>query len=132
MSRLPPRSTRTVTLFPYTTLFRSVPRCPLATGHEGIGLDARGGNPENGRDFRKIEGAGQTDCLSLPLLQLGNQFDAALLHIADCSSPDNSYVDGAGGEGSGERAVRADGVVLGVAVGRQDGGGVGWGERRGR
>src|SRR3546814_10719342 len=26
MMRLPPRSTRTVTLFPYTTLFRSVPR----------------------------------------------------------------------------------------------------------
>src|SRR3546814_2120635 len=29
MVRLPPRSTRTDTLFPYTTLFRSVPRWPL-------------------------------------------------------------------------------------------------------
>src|SRR3546814_9043982 len=28
MIRRPPRSTRTDTLFPYTTLFRSVPTCP--------------------------------------------------------------------------------------------------------
>src|SRR3546814_13419525 len=35
MIRRPPRSTRTDTLFPYTTLFRSAPR---ATGRECIGV----------------------------------------------------------------------------------------------
>src|SRR3546814_2125828 len=37
MSRLPPRSTRTDTLFPYTTLFRSVPD-PFADGVAGVRL----------------------------------------------------------------------------------------------
>src|SRR3546814_17967441 len=32
MIRRPPRSTRTDTLFPYTTLFRSRPRCPPDIG----------------------------------------------------------------------------------------------------
>src|SRR3546814_500368 len=32
MLRLPPRSTRTYTLFPYTTLFRSLARCRCAQG----------------------------------------------------------------------------------------------------
>src|SRR3546814_12505081 len=32
MIRQPPRSTRTDTLFPYTTLFRSVPTCGTGTG----------------------------------------------------------------------------------------------------
>src|SRR3546814_9160137 len=36
MLRLPPRSTRTDTLFPYPTLFRSVlPNCASALGHFG-------------------------------------------------------------------------------------------------
>src|SRR3546814_15415804 len=35
MIRRPPRSTRTDTLFPYTTLFRSLCQCRLA-GHNGI------------------------------------------------------------------------------------------------
>src|SRR3546814_13920012 len=42
MIRRPPRSTRTDTLFPYTTLFRSVPTisCPstLPTAQRGLGL----------------------------------------------------------------------------------------------
>src|SRR3546814_18554574 len=33
MNRRPPRSTRTYTLFPYTTLFRSA---PLRVSHEGL------------------------------------------------------------------------------------------------
>src|SRR3546814_2187703 len=32
MIRRPPRSTRTDTLFPYTTLFRSAPHCPRRGG----------------------------------------------------------------------------------------------------
>src|SRR3546814_1466666 len=44
MIRRPPRSTRTDTLFPYTTLFRSVARggCPLWSPHALL-------EPENGR-----------------------------------------------------------------------------------
>src|SRR3546814_1879817 len=38
MNRPPPRSTRTDTLFPYTTLFRSVDR-PIAWGHRQGGTD---------------------------------------------------------------------------------------------
>src|SRR3546814_18841961 len=40
MIRRPPRSTRTDTLFPYTTLFRSLPRCGvnLEQGSIGIGI----------------------------------------------------------------------------------------------
>src|SRR3546814_1908771 len=41
MIRRPPRSTRTDTLFPYTTLFRSRPRSPLPSCSAG-GLDLRG------------------------------------------------------------------------------------------
>src|SRR3546814_15717045 len=35
MIRRPPRSTRTDTLFPYTTLFRSLGGCPFAPGATG-------------------------------------------------------------------------------------------------
>src|SRR3546814_12195093 len=38
MIRRPPRSTRTDTLFPYTTLFRSVPQCqPFIARHVMVG-----------------------------------------------------------------------------------------------
>src|SRR3546814_5766943 len=37
MIRRPPRSTRTDTLFPYTTLFRSVKNTPKVTGFLGAG-----------------------------------------------------------------------------------------------
>src|SRR3546814_16817858 len=40
MIRRPPRSTRTDTLFPYTTLFRSAAAAPLA-GTAGTGLHGR-------------------------------------------------------------------------------------------
>src|SRR3546814_6347684 len=38
MIRRPPRSTRTDTLFPYTTLFRSVPRVSPLSGHDSHAL----------------------------------------------------------------------------------------------
>src|SRR3546814_3059172 len=46
MIRRPPRSTRTDTLFPYTTLFRSGRR--LAAARAGRGLDRSGGYPSRG------------------------------------------------------------------------------------
>src|SRR3546814_5602692 len=38
MIRRPPRSTRTDTLFPYTTLFRSLHRAPVEWPGKGIGV----------------------------------------------------------------------------------------------
>src|SRR3546814_5939440 len=50
MIRRPPRSTRTDTLFPYTTLFRSLPRHDVALGHQHL---ARGGDDLR-RDRRRL------------------------------------------------------------------------------
>src|SRR3546814_7811728 len=44
MIRRPPRSTRTDTLFPYTTLFRSDRRAQVQAGRQ-----PRGGDPEDGQ-----------------------------------------------------------------------------------
>src|SRR3546814_11633447 len=57
MLRRPPRSTRTDTLFPYTTLFRSGDwtrwrRCPFLTRQFGRG---RAGHPGNGRTLTPSE-----------------------------------------------------------------------------
>src|SRR3546814_16085292 len=51
MLRRPPRSTRTDTLFPYTTLFRSDEDQPLAGEARGDGIE-RGGEDGVGRDPR--------------------------------------------------------------------------------
>src|SRR3546814_16318597 len=41
----PPRSTRTDTLFPYTTLFRSADRVDIGAGHQlGLGVEIGGGD----------------------------------------------------------------------------------------
>src|SRR3546814_6516188 len=55
MVRLPPRSTRTDTLFPYTTLFRSQEPDQGAIDRardddRGIGIDCRGREPAQHRD----------------------------------------------------------------------------------
>src|SRR3546814_14844935 len=75
MIRRPPRSTRTDTLFPYTTLFRSV-------------VVAMRASPENDRKDRPVAGAsGHGACGSLledPLvLQLGHQAEDLLLGALD-------------------------------------------------
>src|SRR3546814_9509835 len=61
MIRRPPRSTRTVTLFPYTTLFRSQPQaCPLVHGHGGdfhvVDLDTAGVGRDNAHDHVEAGG----------------------------------------------------------------------------
>src|SRR3546814_5272090 len=57
MIRLPPRSTRTDTLFPYTTLFRSAPRG--APQHRGRDARRARGHREGARarDRRALRGA---------------------------------------------------------------------------
>src|SRR3546814_3747227 len=59
MIRRPPRSTRTDTLFPYTTLFRSAPRrCPSAGSPRAPSPAARRGfAPARARDRRAATGA---------------------------------------------------------------------------
>src|SRR3546814_3336733 len=58
MIRRPPRSTRTDTLFPYTTLFRSV-HAGLGDGHPGsrAGRLAAGENARRGRDTAAVMAA---------------------------------------------------------------------------
>src|SRR3546814_4008783 len=62
MIRRPPRSTRTDTLFPYTTLFRSLSegRCHRPPGGPGEGADPGGGPARNaGGNRRSLE---EEDC----------------------------------------------------------------------
>src|SRR3546814_2130040 len=54
MIRRPPRSTRTDTLFPYTTLFRSVEDDPRGAGRR---LQALRKLPSVGRRLRRLSGA---------------------------------------------------------------------------
>src|SRR3546814_7319191 len=62
MTRLPPRSTRTYTLFPYTALFRSQARLPAARERDGFRRDhaatqagARsGGHLQSWQDIRSM------------------------------------------------------------------------------
>src|SRR3546814_5931940 len=55
MIRRPPRSTRTDTLFPYTTLFRSSHRHRRGEGHQG-GVDAARRDQPRGRRARPRRG----------------------------------------------------------------------------
>src|SRR3546814_3079172 len=75
MLRRPPRSTRTDTLFPYTTLFRSPRLCRLAQGGTavGTGLNAPPGFAE---DF-VAEAATAT---GLPFATAPNKFEALATH----------------------------------------------------
>src|SRR3546814_5604252 len=50
MIRRPPRSTRTDTLFPYTTLFRSFGKGHLNTGNEVFKRRLRGGTEDEASD----------------------------------------------------------------------------------
>src|SRR3546814_4129745 len=68
MIRRPPRSTRTDTLFPYTTLFRS--ESPFALGHHGPrpgkgfragGMPAPGLGPRDGNEQVRRQVAGRSE-----------------------------------------------------------------------
>src|SRR3546814_6292156 len=59
MIRRPPRSTRTDTLFPYTTLFRSV-----SSGGSAIHTDRIGGIPDDMAKYREVlREAPNTQCI---------------------------------------------------------------------
>src|SRR3546814_13665001 len=80
MQRRPPRSTRTDTLFPYTTLFRSIKtgmgRQQMRNGDNAHALDRR--------SFLKLSAGGAA---SLALLGVGTQ-------LAGCSQQTASVADG--------------------------------------
>src|SRR3546814_12064017 len=78
MSRRPPRSTRTDTLFPYTTLFRS-----LRVGEGGAQL--RGANRRDLRDFKVVQQAGQ--------VQRFAQLRVRLTLVADAHAAFEQLVD---------------------------------------
>src|SRR3546814_15922653 len=59
MLRRPPRSTRTDTLFPYTTLFRSNPRSPWFDAdllQRGVGIRFKGAEKTNVEEYCVSEG----------------------------------------------------------------------------
>src|SRR3546814_11503509 len=76
MRRRPPRSTRTVTLFPYTTLFRSIFASPLArriAKDKGVDLAALKGSGPHGRIVKSdVEGAKPGDRKSTRLNPVTN------------------------------------------------------------
>src|SRR3546814_20792466 len=79
MIRRPPRSTRTDTLFPYTTLFRSPfavkpePRHHQAVLHPRVEIEL----PRPGRRFVLLAAAGQVDFLDVELRHRGRRGRAA-------------------------------------------------------
>src|SRR3546814_1783863 len=98
MKRRPPRSTRTDTLFPYTTLFRSNGACSLPNG------DGLNGNcnvkPESAKNYEigvKAEVAGGRLLLSAAAFR--NERDSYRVNSGDPTLPDqvldgHSRVDG--------------------------------------
>src|SRR3546814_4525008 len=60
MIRRPPRSTRTDTLFPYTTLFRSARPRPSARRDRGC-ASVRSGRTRSGSDARRRWGKGRSE-----------------------------------------------------------------------
>src|SRR3546814_17536392 len=113
MRRRPPRSTRTDTLFPYTTLFRSVPGeprrpqggvCPLRRWPDGPvgGAGQRGTYPRSGSD-RTIQ--------CVPVRQdHGHPGTGLQLRAGDCCH--------AGGGGGGDRKGVGEGKSVSVRVDR--------------
>src|SRR3546814_18989405 len=67
MIRRPPRPTRTDTLFPYTTLFRSPRKRPVPYHQHPFGPATRTGHFGLRQPLRRIESAVRTDGNALPL-----------------------------------------------------------------
>src|SRR3546814_14659155 len=101
MIRRPPRSTRTDTLFPYTTLFRSTGR----EDHPGPRLHLYGRGAERGRSLAR-EPSRASLCQCSP---------AADFHAQSC--PPDSPVSGVGGGGTG-RAFRSAPLAQCKEIGR--------------
>src|SRR3546814_10204005 len=70
MTRLPPRSTRTDTLFPYTTLFRST------LGYDFL-LPVRGMDTQAALDFL-MEGLGKREMMRMAIMARMKRIDALL------------------------------------------------------
>src|SRR3546814_18186920 len=112
MIRRPPRSTRTDTLFPYTTLFRSH-RHTLHSVRAGLelqaGEDARAGDLRARLLVAADLDFGGIDDLEAPALQLG----VALVHAQEVGGKERSIV------AAGAGAPPDDGIAPGGLVSRQ-------------
>src|SRR3546814_8897796 len=83
MIRLPPRSTRTDTLFPYTTLFRSVANDPYLDENNRVPLSSFAK-----KDFLRYRGEGQTEAME-HLSKIGGLwvfFDRSEEHTSELQS----------------------------------------------
>src|SRR3546814_2601885 len=100
MIRLPPRSTRTDTLFPYTTLFRS-PRDEFRFRFGQIERRARGFGERRDqehhreREEQQVEAEGVDDAEPMALLRLDDLVHVEAVgeqHDADQDEPDRDFI----------------------------------------
>src|SRR3546814_12703775 len=102
MIRRPPRSTRTDTLFPYTTLFRS------AGGGDLAGFEQIVGAERTGRGLDAETGEGSVDDLGKVLEVVEDQReDADIEHLPD-EAPDDVVLAAQSPEQACQRDVDAD------------------------
>src|SRR3546814_20009206 len=114
MLRRPPRSTRTDTLFPYTTLFRSG---AVASGQLALALAQR---VEAAHDLGSGEEAGLAQARLAPVLQETTEALAAHRAVGP-EAEAQIYLRGvvvAHGTDTGSGLARATGVAVGVEIGR--------------
>src|SRR3546814_19864563 len=101
MIRRPPRSTRTDTLFPYTTLFRSSPNCPTPSSRPAHAMALQG---TAGRRNTNTHGRADSRKRSVANRQAGNSARPHLMTtkrseerrvgkecVSTCSSPRSPY-----------------------------------------
>src|SRR3546814_15138430 len=81
MIRRPPRSTRTDTLFPYTTLFRSVYR-----GHRNRTEHSRNGRRRRGSKPRLSDDGGMGRSRACPLSGIGDHGSRSEEHTSELQS----------------------------------------------
>src|SRR3546814_13475041 len=84
MIRRPPRSTRTDTLFPYTTLFRSrrLPRLPdPVSGHPGVRAQPRGDRRLHRRDRSREGGARMTEAAAAVVREPAGAFTLETIEV---------------------------------------------------
>src|SRR3546814_12504589 len=123
MIRRPPRSTRTDILFPYTTLFRSVPRAGSDLPMSGLILYTS----EDGKSRIQLRAAGQT--VWLTQAEMAELFDVSAdnisLHLKNIFSerelePERTNEEASVGQREGGRKVARWGQSEGKGTGREN------------
>src|SRR3546814_6305043 len=100
MIRRPPRSTRSYTLFPYTTLFRSAAGGDAPAGNEGMNQRA-----QSAPDHRQPEARGDPEMLDVIFIDAFRMIDEQALEHGE-SFPAAAAIAGAGDSGKASKDHR--------------------------